>query len=122
MTNRWQTHDEFVQRRAYGSHIPPPTADWIARVEAGVEVALRAHRGDVQQGLQLLHTAVQERATQLRQTGWRVEQVLMAVKRDVATSAAAVTTREHAVGDATRVPALLDAVVRWCVGAFYIGN
>jgi hypothetical protein len=122
VTNRWQAHNDFVQHRAHNAHIPSPTADWVARVEAGVEVALRAHQGDVQQGLQLLHDAVRERAAQLRQTGWRVEQVLMAVKRDVARSAAAVATREHAVGDAARVPALLDAVVRWCVATFYVGN
>ena len=58
---------------------------------------------------------------ELRRTGWRVDQVLMSVKREVA--ACAVTTISlDDDADPTGVPALLDAVIAWCVGAFYIGN
>jgi hypothetical protein len=58
---------------------------------------------------------------QLRDTGWRLTHVLTAVKRDVAACVDAVTTTVE-VADSSRVPALLDAVVRWCVGAFCVGN
>jgi hypothetical protein len=57
----------------------------------------------------------------LRDEGWRVDCVLMAVKRDVAACVDAVTTT-GAAADTSRVPAMLDAVVRWCVGAFAVGN
>ena len=121
MTSRWLASDGFVERRACGSRIPSPTAVWVDHVHKGVRAALRGDRGDAQEGLELLYHAVRERAVGLREAGWRVDHVLLAVKREVSECVVAIVTPEGG-GDASRVPALLDAVVRWSVGAFYVGN
>ena len=121
MSGRWLANDGFVERRACGSRIPAPTADWVAEVETGVEASLRDANHEAHHGFELVYEAVRERALELREDGWRVDQVLMAIKREVAACVAHVTAR-HDGADASRIPALLDAVVRWSVGAFYVGN
>src|SRR5215472_2411540 len=121
MTDRWIARGGLEEQRAGGPHIPAPSAAWVWEVRQCVEAALCARRDAAREGCERLYHAVRARCVRLRDTGWRVDQVLMAVKRDVAACVDAVTTTAN-VGDTSRVPALLDAVVRWCVGAFYIGN
>jgi hypothetical protein len=121
MTHQWQAGGTLVEQRESELHIPSPPLVWVARVEEGVGAALCAQRPQVHQGFQLLYHAVRDRAVELKQDGWRADQVLMAVKRDVAGCAATVTTLECGA-DVSRLPALLDAVVRWCVEAYYISD
>ncbi len=121
MTSRWLASDGFVERRAERSRIPSPTAVWFEYVQKSVEAALHANPREAQQGLEMLYQAIRERAVELRAAGWRVDQVLMAVKRDVAGCVATAVLPDRG-GDTSRVPALLDAVVRWTVNAFYVGN
>jgi hypothetical protein len=121
MTSRWLASDGFVERRACGSRIPSPTPVWTNHVQQGVRAALLGDRRDAQEGLELLYRAVRERAISLREAGWRADNVVIAVKREVSACVAMVVTPEGG-GDASRVPALLDAVVRWSVGAFCVGN
>jgi hypothetical protein len=122
MTSRWLASDGLVERRAGGgSHVPSPTAVWIGRVQKSVEVALRPDQREAHHGFELLYHAVRERAVELKEGGWRADQALMAMKREVAACVAGTVT-PHASPDAARVPALLDAVVRWTVATFYVGN
>ena len=121
MTSRWLASDGFVERRASGSRIPSPTAVWVESVQKCVDAALRADQCEARAGLESLYCAIRERAVELRESGWRVDQVLMAVKREVA-GCVATATIPAGGGDTSRVPALLDAVIRWTVGAFYVGN
>lgn len=96
------------------SLVPPPTASWLWRIEQGVDTALHPHSDDAQPGFQQLYEAVRERTTELKHAGYRAEQALMTIKGEVALTAAAADD-----ADPTRVAALLDAVVRWCVGTYY---
>jgi hypothetical protein len=121
MTSRWLASDGLVERRAESSRVPSPTAVWVDSVQKNVEAALGANQREAQHGLALLYGAIRERAIELREAGWRVDQVLMAVKRDVAGCVATAVLPDRG-GDTSRVPALLDAVVRWTVGVFYVGN
>ena len=121
MTSRWLASDGFVERRAGSSCVPSPTAGWIGRVQKSVEEALRTDQREAHHGFELLYHAVRERAVELKGAGWRADQALMAVKREVAGCVAG-TVAPHAGPDAARVPALLDAVVRWTVATFYAGN
>jgi hypothetical protein len=117
MTNQCQERGEAVQRPHGVPRVPPPSASWLGRIEQGVESALHPHSGQVHQGFQQLYEAVRERTIELKHVGWRAEQVLMTIKREIASSTAATDDV-----DPTRVAALLDAVVRWCVGAYYMAN
>lgn len=116
---RWQEMQALVEERQNGPTLVPPTPVWSARVERGVDAALCANSGDVRQGLQHLYEAVRERVTELKRSGARLDETLMAIKRDVARHA--VDGRDPS-GDPGRVAGLLDAVVRWCVGAYYLTN
>jgi hypothetical protein len=121
MANRWVARGGLEERCAGGLHIPPPSAAWVWDVRQCVEAALGAEREAARQGCERLYHTVRARSVRLRDTGWRVDQVLMAVKQDVAACVDVVTTSVD-VADTSRVPALLDAVVRWCAGVFHIGN
>ena|SRR5215469_12967343 len=121
MTKRWVARAGIEERRAGGPHIPPPSASWIWEVKQCVEAALGPRSDAAREGCERLYDAVRARALRLRDDGWRVDCVLMAVKRDVAACLHAVTTTGD-VADTSRVPAMLDAIVRWCVGAFHVGN
>jgi hypothetical protein len=67
-----------------------------------------------------MYDAVRERATELRVTGWRVDQALMAIKREVASCAVRANGENGA--DAEQIAALLNAVVRCCVGPYYMAE
>lgn len=121
MTNRWVARGGLEEQRAGGLHIPSPTPAWVWDVRQCVEAALCAERDAARAGCERLYHAVRARAVRLRDAGWRVDHVLTAVKRDVAACVDVVTATVD-VADTSRVPALLDAVVRWCVGTFHIGN
>jgi hypothetical protein len=121
MTERWAARGSLEERRAGGPHVPAPSAKWVWEVKQSVEAALGAQREAAREGCERLYHTVRARSVQLRDAGWRVDCALMAVKRDVAACVHAATSGTD-VADTSRVPALLDAVVRWCVGAFYIGN
>ena len=120
MSGRWEERSGLPERRATAALVPP-TAHWLARVEDGISVALRRNTGDARAGLQQLYEAVRERVVELRRDGLRVEQVLMAVKREVGTCMTATPNQENEP-DPSRVAALLDGVVRWCVGTYYLAN
>jgi hypothetical protein len=117
MANQCEERGEAVERPNGSPLAPPPTAVWLRRVEQGVEAALHPHTGEAHHGFQRLYEAVRERTVELKRVGCRVEHALMTIKREIASSAAA---KDDA--DPTRVAALLDAVVRWCVGAYYMAN
>lgn len=117
MANQCEERQEAVERPHGAPLVPPPTAVWLWRVEQGVDAALHPQTAEAHQGFQRLYEAVRERTMELKHAGCRVEQILMTVKREIASTTAATDNV-----DPTRVAALLDAVVRWCVGAYYMAN
>jgi hypothetical protein len=114
MANQCQARDETFERQHGASLVPAPTAAWLWRVEQGVDAVLHPHN---YHGFQRLYEAVRERTMELKHAGYRAEQVLLTIKREIASCAAAADD-----ADPTRVAALLDAVVRWCMGAYYMVN
>lgn len=117
MANQCEERDEAVEQPRGAPLVPPASASWLGRVEQGVDSALHPHSGQVHHGFQQLYEAVRERTIALKHVGCRPEQALMTIKREIASAAAATDD-----ADPTRVAALLDAVVRWCVGAYYMAN
>jgi hypothetical protein len=114
---RWQEAGGLLERGTTASLVPPTPA-WLARLERSVDAALRPHTGDVHHGFQQLYEAVRERVVELKRGGCRVDEALMAVKQEVARYTTEDRGEERG-RDPTRVAALLDAVVRWCVGGYY---
>jgi hypothetical protein len=114
MANQCHERGEAFRRHPGAPLVPPPTASWLWRIEQGVETALHPQRDEVHRGFQQLYEAVRERTIELKHAGCRAEQTLVTIKREIASTAAATDD-----ADPTRVAALLDAVVRWCVGSYY---
>jgi hypothetical protein len=121
MPNRWGVRAGLEARRAGGPHLPPPSVAWTAEVKHWVEAALGERPETAQHGCEQIYHVVRARSVELKNAGWRVDCVITAVKLDVASCVAAVT-RSGKVAHSSRIPALLDAVVRWSVGAFYVNN
>ena len=121
MPNRWVVRGGLEARRAGGPHLPAPSVPWFAEVKHWAEAALCARSETARHGCEQLYHVVRGRSVELKNAGWRVDSVLMSIKLDVAACVTAVT-KSCKVADSSRIPALLDAVVRWSVGAFYIDN
>jgi hypothetical protein len=124
MSDRWQDKCALLERRGSDSIVPSPSGPWLALVQRGVEIALRSAPSDARQGFHLVYEAVRERTVEIKLLGCRVDTALLTIKREVALCATIATDSRGSAEaiDPGRVAGLLDAVVRWCVGAYYITN